>query len=137
MSHVLRIGVSSGTVILPTVGTAWMPESVYADCFTKNKKAQGGGTVARSEGESAIEKWRCAGDGTEMLSAVAQVLKIVVAELIQLTDHFRNVTPHFVRGKMDVGHRDRCRLVKNSISSFSSYPYFLYLSPSLIQRFIG
>lgn len=46
-------------------------------------------------------------NGTEMLSAEAQVLKIVVAELIQLTDYFKNVIPHFIRDKMDVGHRDR------------------------------
>lgn len=71
------------------------------------------------------------------LSPEAQVFTISVAELIQLTDYFRNVIPHLVRDKMDVGHRDRGRQVKNSVSSFSSYSYFVYLSNSLIQRFIG
>lgn len=43
------------------------------------------------------------------LSPEAQVFTISVAELIQLTDYFRNVIPHLVRDKMDVGHRDRGR----------------------------
>lgn len=66
-----------------------MPESV--ETFRYNEKAQCRCAMARSEGESAAEEWRCTWqNGTETPSAVA--------ELIRLTDYFRNVIPLFCRG---------------------------------------
>jgi hypothetical protein len=45
--------------------------------------------------------------GAVVLSAEVQVLKILVAWLIQFADYFRKEIPFFTERKMDGGCRDR------------------------------